>query len=153
MKPVTYVSNPYLKRDRQWDNVTLRRLRVTTVAVGKLKYYTFRVSSLSYPARKANAPYHFAICALLGSTTFFHTISYTARFSEKVMEHEIRVFFSTAFVSNISYPKRAERDINEHRSSREASIILVKSDSNLNFLDGLSKKILKNEPSRKSDHW
>ena len=69
------------------------------------------------------------------------------------MEHEIRVFFSTAFVSNISYPKRAERDTNEHRSSREASIILVKSDSNLNFLDGLSKKILKNEPSRKSDHW
>jgi len=56
------------------------------------------------------------------------------------MEHEIRVFFSTTFVSNISYPKTAERDIiNEHWSSREVSIILVKFESNLNFLDGLSK--------------
>jgi len=69
----------------------MRRLRVTTVAVGKLKYYTFCVSVALVIQHAKRAPYYVVICALSSSTTFFHIISYTATPSEKVIEHETRV--------------------------------------------------------------
>jgi hypothetical protein len=62
-------------------NITLRRVRVTTVAV---KCLIFRVCacSLVYPAHKAHMPYYILIYDLSGFTTFYH-ISSTARFSKK----------------------------------------------------------------------
>jgi hypothetical protein len=56
--------------------VTLRRVRVTTVAVEKQRVlYILCVCSLSYPARKAHAPCYILICGLSGPTSFFHIIS------------------------------------------------------------------------------
>ena len=66
------------KKGNAHINVTLRGVRVTIVAVDKqYKYYIFRVcvSSLSYPACKANAPNYDIICDLSGSTISSHIIS------------------------------------------------------------------------------
>jgi hypothetical protein len=59
-------------------NATLRRFRVTIVAVESNKYYLFCVCvcSLSYPAWKTLVPYCIVICGLLsGCTIFLHIIS------------------------------------------------------------------------------
>jgi hypothetical protein len=41
----------------------------------------------------------FVICGLSGSTAPFHIISLTTRFSEKAIQHKMRLlFFSTSFV-------------------------------------------------------
>jgi len=57
-------------------NVTLRRVRVTAVAV-KNQYYTFWmcVCGLIYPACKAHAPYNTVWCGQSSSITFFHIVS------------------------------------------------------------------------------
>jgi len=80
---VTYVRNSYgnqsLKQDRECTyNVTMRRVRVTTVAM-KNKY----VCSLSKPLCTEQALYYIVICGLLGSTILLHIISLTAQFSGK----------------------------------------------------------------------
>ena len=57
-------------------NSTMRRVPATTVAVDKQYWFhIFGVCSLSYPARKAHAPYYAIICDQSGFTTFFHIIS------------------------------------------------------------------------------
>jgi D-alanyl-D-alanine dipeptidase len=54
-------------------NVTLRRIRVTTVAVVKQSVLNIlRVCSLRHAARQAHASYHTVICGLSDSTIFFH---------------------------------------------------------------------------------
>ena len=61
--------------------VILRGVRVTIIAVENNEYYIFCVCvcvcvcSLSYPSRKAHAPYYIAICGLSGCTVIFHIIS------------------------------------------------------------------------------
>jgi hypothetical protein len=56
------------------------------------------VCSISYPARKAHAPYYIAICSLSGSTIFFHIIS-TNRviFGRKSLNIKCVLIFSTNF--------------------------------------------------------
>ena len=57
--------------------VTLRHVRVTTIAVEKeyaLHNVCVCVCNLSYPACKAHAPCYTVICVLSSSTIFFHII-------------------------------------------------------------------------------
>jgi len=72
-------------REAMYYNVTMRRVRLTTV--GMEKHYALHILSfylcLNYPTCKAHAVYYAVICDLSVSTTFFHIISYT-RFSEKI---------------------------------------------------------------------
>ena len=87
-------------------NVTLRRVRVTTVAV---EYYILWVCvcSLRYLACEAHAPYYIAICDLSGSTIFFLIISQTARFLGRVTENKMCVlFFPTTLVRSIPRSKK-----------------------------------------------
>jgi len=67
-------------------NVRLRRVRVTIVAVRSNKYYIFSVCvcSLSYPARKAHAPYYIAIGGLSSCTIFF-TLSHIRQKERKIL--------------------------------------------------------------------
>ena len=111
----------------------MRRFRVTIVAVEKQQVlYSLCVCSLSYPARKAHAPYYIVICGLSGCTTFFHIISQTALLSgKKIIEHKMCFFFifSTTLIWNIShFKKKSARDIvrNVHISSCKVSVIIVK---------------------------
>jgi hypothetical protein len=68
----------WMIKDRQCTyNVTLRRVRVTTVTVESSKYYILwvRFCGLSYPARNAHAPYYTVTYGLSGSTAFLYIIS------------------------------------------------------------------------------
>jgi hypothetical protein len=63
------------------------------------------VSSLSYPACKAHAPYYIVVCGLSGSTKFFHiTLSHK---QHKFLENKVRVLiFSALFARNMSHSKK-----------------------------------------------
>ena len=84
------------------DNITTRRVRETTVAVGKQEELYLCVCSLSYPACKEHAPNYFVIFGLSGSTVFFpHYLTNGTIFLKIITEHETCVFiFSTCFVWN-----------------------------------------------------
>jgi len=58
-------------------NVTLKRVRITIVAVQNQTYYIFRVCvySLSYLARRAHASYYIVICGVPGCIMIIHIIS------------------------------------------------------------------------------
>jgi hypothetical protein len=56
-------------------SATLRRVRITVVAVGKEYYFSECVCSVSYPAWNAHAPYYIVICGLSGCAVFFYVIS------------------------------------------------------------------------------
>ena len=57
-------------------NLTLRRFRVSIVAVEKInKYYMFWVCVLALGTQHAVRMRHIVICALSGSTVFFHVVS------------------------------------------------------------------------------
>jgi hypothetical protein len=65
-------------------NVTLRHLRVATVALEKQRALIITgVCNLSYPASKAHATYYIVVCGLPGSTIFFNFISQTVRLRKK----------------------------------------------------------------------
>ena len=79
------------------------------------------------------APYYIVICGLSGSTIFFHTTSYTVRFSgerdRKVIEHKTCVLiFTTTFSEIFLILRRTECDmiINVYWSSRKVPVILVR---------------------------
>ena len=61
------------------------------------------VCILSYPACKALAPYYIVICDLTGSTIFFHIISNSAIFGDKLLSVQYVLIFSKNFVLNIFY--------------------------------------------------
>jgi hypothetical protein len=87
------------RQDRQ-GNVTLRGVRVTIDAVESNKYYILivGVGSLSYPARKAHAPYYIVICGLSGSTIFL-TLSHKRHdLRKKILNIKCVLNLSTAFV-------------------------------------------------------
>jgi hypothetical protein len=103
-------------------NVTLRRVRVTTVAASIT--YSECVCSFSYSACKAHAPYYIVICGMPGSTMFFHIIS----FSEKKLLNVKGVLIFSAYLSEtVLISGRVERDIliHVHRSSCEVPVIFV----------------------------
>jgi len=72
-------------------------------------YYIFWVcvSSLSFPACKAHAPYYIVVRHLSASNIFSHIILYRARLSENFTEHNMCAFiFFTTYVWNISYSEK-----------------------------------------------
>jgi len=78
---------------------------MSIVAVeGQYVLYTYIASvcfcSLNYPTRQAHAPCYVVTCGMSGSTTYFHVIGQTTRFSgKKDNEYITCVFiFSTNYV-------------------------------------------------------
>ena len=103
-------------------NVILGRVCLNTVAVEIYKFYLFWVCvcGLIYPACRAHAPYCVAIYGVSGFTIYFHIISKTVRFSEKVIERTMSLWFSLQLLSEIFLILRRNRTdviINVPRSS------------------------------------
>ena len=73
------------KQDRQCTyNVTLRRVRVTTVAVEKIISNIYAECALvALGIKHAMRVRRIFICGLSGSTAFFHLISLVVRFSKE----------------------------------------------------------------------
>jgi len=98
------------------QNVTLRRVRATTRAVEE-HYVLYILSacvcvcvcvySLSYPGRKAHAPYYIVICGMSSSTKLFpHYLIQRQNFWRKYWTQKTCVIiFSTTSVWNISHSK------------------------------------------------
>jgi hypothetical protein len=63
-----------MKKDTMYYNVTLRRVRVTIVAMSSIIYSEGVCVPLSYLVCKVHASYCTVICSLSGYT-FFHIIS------------------------------------------------------------------------------
>ena len=88
-------------------NVTLRRVRVTTVTVQKQQVFQISVCvcSLCDPASKAHAPY----CRLL-PVWFYHIFPHYlingTIFGKKLLNKNVCLISYAAFVWNISYPKK-----------------------------------------------
>ena len=98
-----------LTRQATYCNVTLRRVRVSSVMVqkqyvlGTVIAYVSVVCGLSYQTCNGHAPYCIVICGLSGSTIFFHIISYKGTIFEIYIyiyiERKMHVFsLSTNFV-------------------------------------------------------
>ena len=80
-------------------NVTMRRVRATIVAVEK--QYALHILSLivAFGIHNAMQMRHIIICSLSGCTIFTYIISLTARYTKRVIEHEMCVLIlSTTFV-------------------------------------------------------
>ena len=113
------------------------------------------VCSLSYPACNAHAPY----CHLwpARSTTFFHIISQTARFSKKkkkllnknVFWFPLQVMSETFFILG-----RTERDMFKKSSGLHVQHPLFLSDFNYTWIfSTVFRKMLKYQTSWKSVQW
>ena len=91
----------YFKKDRHYSiNVTLKRVRVTTVSVERQYVLRIvRVCSLSYPACRAHAPYYIVNCGVSACIIFFLIIPLTARFSGGGgIKYKMRIFiYCTTF--------------------------------------------------------
>jgi hypothetical protein len=83
------------------------------------------------------------IHGLSGSTIFFHVISYTAQFSEKLLNITCVFIFSTTFIWNISHLSLIQRDTvtNVCKSSCKVPPVLVTFYLNSSFLDRVSKQV------------
>jgi len=81
-------------------NVTLRRVRVTIIAVQKQKLlHRVFACRLIYPSCKANAEYYIVVCALPGSAIFFKLSHKQHDFRQKFVERKKCVLiFSSTFV-------------------------------------------------------
>jgi len=103
------------------------------------KYYTFCTCAcrLSHPAYKQHAPYYTVICALSGSTTFFHKNGII--FWKRLLNIKCVFWFSLQLLSQIFLILRTEQDIfiNVHRLSCKVPVILVRF---IHFLDRFLKK-------------
>ena len=102
--------NEGTEQDKQCTyNVTLRRVRATIVVVEKqwvLHILSVCISSLSYPARNAHAPYCHLWPAPLYKV-FPHYLINGTIFEKKNTEYKMCVLiFSTTFVWNISHSKK-----------------------------------------------
>jgi hypothetical protein len=88
------------------------------------------VCSLSYPARKAHAPYYNVICGLSDSSTLPHIISSKARLSEKELLSIIQVFwcFLQVCCEIFLILRRTAPNMitNVHRSSCKVPLLLVR---------------------------
>jgi hypothetical protein len=93
------------------------------------KCYIFCVCvSLALATQHAMRMLHTVIFGLSASAIFSHIISQTTWFSEKVIDHEMRVLiFSTTIVWNISHSKKnsARYDKNVYWSSYKVPVTLV----------------------------
>jgi len=71
---------------------------------------------------------HTVICGVSGSAIFLHIILQRARFSKKIIEHNVCFGFSYNFVLNITHCKKIQRDIiiNVDRASCKVRVILVR---------------------------
>ena len=84
--------------------------------------------SLVYPACNVRAPYFAVICGLSGCTIFIDIITYTVRFSEKMLLNiKYVLWFSLQLLSETFLIPRIQRDIviNVKTSSCKVPVILV----------------------------
>ena len=120
-------------QDRQCTYNTLRRVRVTFLAVEKQKYYLFWVCSCNvrYPARNAHAPYCHPWSAPLHNIFPHYLIK--ARFSgENLLNTKCVFWFSLQTLSEtVLILRRIERGMIQKSSVLHGQYALRLSDSNI----------------------
>jgi hypothetical protein len=95
----------------------------------KKNYYVFRQLFVALGIQHAMRMRHSAICGLYCSTTFFHILSKTARYSKTKILHIKCVFkFSLALSQIFLISRRTERNMIKlvHWSSCKVPVILVR---------------------------
>ena len=125
------------------QNVTLRRVCGTIVAVESYRYSIIWACVFSLRNTPYTAHTHIAICALSGSTIFFHIITWTALISKKkllniwcVFQFSLQLLSETFFI--LSGTQRDMIKIVSWSSCKEP-VKLVRFFWYLNFLYRLSK--------------
>ena len=117
-------------------NKTLKRFRVTTVAIVKHEYYIglVCVCSLIYPGCKAHVPYYTAFCGLFASTLLCHKCHKGNGFRKKAITHKMCFDFSLQLLSETFLILRIQRDniINAYKLLCKVPVIFEKS-SNVNI--------------------
>jgi hypothetical protein len=88
--------------------------------------YSECVCTLSYPPRKAHAPYYIVICGL--AVPYFSTLSHTRHdFWKKLLNTKCVFLFHLQLLSE-TFPilRRIQKDMNVHTSSCKVPVILVR---------------------------
>jgi membrane protein CcdC involved in cytochrome C biogenesis len=132
----------------------LRRVRISIAAV-KSKYCIFWVCVRSLSSQHSIHIHRIIICGLYVSTTFFHSISETARFSKhKVTEHKMCVLIvSTTFVWNISHSKNWARYDQKCTGLRVKYLLFCQILIKTEFSRHISEKHSNINISRRSVRW